>query len=838
MSQRDDDDDIRLTLKLPKRGALKQREVARAAQDLRRLLGRTGRRGGGGKSGGGRMGLRGAAARSNQVRPAAVKGGAGSMQRVAVRMTYAKNKGNRQWEAHGKYLERESGQREGERGQGYGSAGDPVDVPGTLARWQEAGDEHVFKMIVSPEFGDKVDLKAHAAALVAAMEKDLGTKLEWVGIDHHNTDNPHLHIAVRGVDAQGNKLEMAPDYIKRGLRERAQELVTRELGYRTERDIAEAQQRQVSQERFTDLDRALQRRAVGQVVSFSGPPPANAAARETRLNLIRRLSQLTQMGLAEKQADHLGWRLLPELESALRARQIAGDRLKTRALHRAMISDPNAQMVTTELKQVGQRLAGRLIGTGMHEAVDRPYMLVEGVDGKLHFLLQPNKVEQLRGGGKLRAGDYVELTVASLRGPSAKAGAVYLQVEAFGKDLPQALVDRAVQSASERLQPGVATSTVAGAFRRAVATRQADMLRSGALMEAGGKLVVTSPYALDRMRFADAGLQGTPFQTGAPTLGKVLAKGQASVMVQLHDGQLHVVQQGQLMDRGLDLKYVTPGASLFFGEDAKAKPMAMIVKAEDLSALVSEEKTNRLDVLARQLSGLPAGSEVGEAIRQRLDVWRERGLRPESPDFLKDAATWRKNAELAASTQLPELVASPRLNRLDWLMQQPYVPANAPLAEAIEARASTWLQRGVDPKSGDFSIKAGVWRKGFELQQAVAQKGVEKVLEELSINRGKPVRELDCEAGRQVTGSVVLTFKDKDGRTGVVVDTGREVTVIRQPTAEDVPLRVGARVRATVQQGQHIVAGNQRRQQNVWRFADLERSAAMSKDKAKGRDMF
>jgi hypothetical protein len=131
-----------------------------------------------------------------------------------------------------------------------------------------------------------------------------------------------------------------------------------------------------------------------------------------------------------------------------------------------------------------------------------------------------------------------------------------------------------------------------------------------------------------------------------------------------------------------------------------------------------------------------------------------------------------------------------------------------------------------------------VWRKGFELQQAVAQKGVERVLEELSKSRGKPLRELGPEAGRQVTGTVVLTFKQQDGGTGVVIDTGRELTVLRQPAPEDVPMRHGARVRATVQQAQQVVAGNQRRQQNVWRFADLERTAAMAKDKAKGRDLF
>jgi type IV secretory pathway VirD2 relaxase len=34
------------------------------------------------------------------------------------------------------------------------------------------------------------DLKAFARELMGQMEKDLGTKLDWVGVDHWNTDNP------------------------------------------------------------------------------------------------------------------------------------------------------------------------------------------------------------------------------------------------------------------------------------------------------------------------------------------------------------------------------------------------------------------------------------------------------------------------------------------------------------------------------------------------------------------------------------------------------------------------------------------------------------------------
>ncbi len=41
------------------------------------------------------------------------------------------------------------------------------------------------------------------------MEADLGTGLDWVAVNHWNTDNPHTHIVVRGRDDTGKDLIIA-----------------------------------------------------------------------------------------------------------------------------------------------------------------------------------------------------------------------------------------------------------------------------------------------------------------------------------------------------------------------------------------------------------------------------------------------------------------------------------------------------------------------------------------------------------------------------------------------------------------------------------------------------
>ncbi len=85
----------------------------------------------------------------------------------------------------------------------------------------------MWSLIISPEDGERIDLRQHARDLVAGMERDLGTRLEWVAIDHHNTDDAHIHLLIRGVRDDGQVLTLDRDYVRQGLRELSQELIER-----------------------------------------------------------------------------------------------------------------------------------------------------------------------------------------------------------------------------------------------------------------------------------------------------------------------------------------------------------------------------------------------------------------------------------------------------------------------------------------------------------------------------------------------------------------------------------------------------------------------------------
>ena len=157
---------------------------------------------------------------------------------------------------HIAYLKREGVTRDGADARMFDATSDAADERAFAERCED--DRHHFRFIVSPEdAAELADLRAFTRELMADAERDLGTKLDWVAVDHWNTDNPHVHVLVRGRADDGQDLVISRDYISRGFRDRAAERVTLELGPRSEQEIRSALEKEVEAERWTSLDRAL-----------------------------------------------------------------------------------------------------------------------------------------------------------------------------------------------------------------------------------------------------------------------------------------------------------------------------------------------------------------------------------------------------------------------------------------------------------------------------------------------------------------------------------------------------------------------------------------------------
>ncbi len=306
---------------------------------------------------------------------------------IKARLVNLAKAGPRSTIAHLRYIEREGVDRQGGPGHAYGPTTDAADT----AAFEERGREgrHQFRFIVSPEDAEQLDdLRTYTRHLMARMEADLGTRLEWVAVDHWNTDNPHTHVVLRGKDDTGKDLIISRDYIAEGMRHRAAELATEWLGPRTELEIQRTMQREVDQERWTGLDRTLQRVAVDGLVR----PETLAEPRlqRQRQMLIGRLQHLQRLGLATEQKPGT-WAIHADAESTLRAMGERGDIIRT--MQRTM-SGRQRELAVFQSGEDGRVIVGRVAGKGLaDELYDKGYLVIDGIDGKAHYVVLPPRSE-------------------------------------------------------------------------------------------------------------------------------------------------------------------------------------------------------------------------------------------------------------------------------------------------------------------------------------------------------------------------------------------------------------------------------------------------------------
>jgi type IV secretory pathway VirD2 relaxase len=368
--------------------------------------------------------------KGTRTKAAARTGIQAHFQRCAVRVTYTRNATRGQWGAHGRYLARESATVDTEPKQcGFSQAQNGIDVAARLNAWQSGHDPLLWKLILSPEFGDRLDLERLARDTMSRMEQDLGTPLEWVAVVHYNTEHPHIHIAIRGVRSAGQQLQMSREYIQSGIRSAAEDFCTRQLGYRTEMDAAEAERREVQQHRRTSLDRIIghHARETGDAgwVTIDWPPAGNENRSIRNRHVSARLAVLSRMGLAAPEAPGR-WRVQRDFEGILRVMQKTADRQKMLAAHGALMSDERLRVEPVQWKQTPV-IEGRVLVHGEDDATGRNYLMLEGTDGRIHFVPYTPEIERARAQGQLRTNSFVRLR--SLFGD----GSPTLKTEDFGR---------------------------------------------------------------------------------------------------------------------------------------------------------------------------------------------------------------------------------------------------------------------------------------------------------------------------------------------------------------------------------------------------------------------
>lgn len=364
--------------------------------------------------------------------------------------------GQRAAALHLRYIARDGVEKDGTDGRLYGP-----DGPAELRDFEapRAGEKHQFRLILSPEDGAELDLTAYARSFMARVEKDTGRPLEWVAVNHYNTDNPHVHIVIRGVDRRGRELRLDRGYVSHGLRAVAQELATNELGPRRAVEVERQLEREVSQNRMTSLDRDLARRAHESEIAIAlrGVGGQGRTAREQLL--VRRLEHLQHLRLAERTSPS-SWVLAPGWQEKLSDMGVRGDIIKQ--MHRALHGDPARYQIISPGSAGPDKagvIYGRVAAKGLADELKGVFFaVVEGANGGgYHVSIDARTAESLN------VGDMVSVRWAERRWLAsadrqaflwAKAHGMLYVAEAHGRELyPEsvALARSAAHTYTERM---------------------------------------------------------------------------------------------------------------------------------------------------------------------------------------------------------------------------------------------------------------------------------------------------------------------------------------------------------------------------------------------------
>lgn len=285
--------------------------------------------------------------------------------------------------AHLRYLQRDGVDRSGEPGKLYGPELEEVDGGEFTEKCD--GDRHQFRIIVSPDDGDRLaDLKSFVRDLMLDIERDLETKLDWVAVDHYNTGHPHSHIVIRGKTESGKDLIIAKDYITHGIRARAGEWLTLELGPEDEFEKCIKLARDVQTERFTRLDKSILKHVDQGMLVISAMPPVEPHVHTSHM---RRLKHLSNLGLATEL--HTGvWEIDQDIERKLKGLGKRNDIIATmhKAMREAKIDRPAGSFAIFDSEASKRPVIGRVAAVGLTDEInDRHFVVVDGIDGKVHY---------------------------------------------------------------------------------------------------------------------------------------------------------------------------------------------------------------------------------------------------------------------------------------------------------------------------------------------------------------------------------------------------------------------------------------------------------------------
>lgn len=512
------------------------------------------------------------------------KGGRNHARRVIVKARFVRlaSSSAGALSQHLNYISRDSAVQASDRGKLFDQSSDDIDRQ--MFAQNAKDDRHHFRLIVSPEDGAQLqDMKPFVRDLVSSMESDLETKLEWTAAVHDNTDHPHAHIVIRGKRDDGRDLVMPRAYISHGIRERAEELVTLELGPQTQLERGLKLARQTSAERLTEIDRSLARRAGEDgILDLNETPARYRSVNAARLRTLRKLGLATELSRSN-------WSLADDFSATLKSLGERDDIIKQ--IHRGLKGETGRKIDPSATLEPGQSVTGKVLRIGAAgEGHDQPFMILDALDGRAIYV-PLGKEGQARDIG---AGMIV--TVSPIKAPPRQSDLTIAGVAARNDGLYS-------EALHQHADPRASREYIRAHIRRLEAVRRSGI--SERLED--GTWSIPGDY-LDRVK---------RYQLRSGGAGGVDAK------IAAWKGVDTMIDADGLT--WLDQKIVIPPSAIGFGEAvrrAKALRMAHLV---DQGLMNSERGLTRREKEALERRGVDAaGQQIAGATGKSYQPYRSR----------------------------------------------------------------------------------------------------------------------------------------------------------------------------------------------------------------------
>lgn len=335
-------------------------------------------------------------------------------RRVIVKASYVKSHNEKAYvriRHHLNYVGRNTVDEEKKSPQLYSSSDNAVDIKDKINEFIKA--PHMFNIIISPEDGEKLELKEFTREFINSIEMDLRTKLDWVAGNHFDTNEPHVHLLIKGLDDSGQKLLMKRDYISRGLRVRAAQVINKKLGLRDRDEVIHALKLEVSKPKKCVIDEIITKST--QNNAFDINKLDSESRQDIPLNvLLSRLEFLSSKELANKTEDGI-WQLKDDFIEHLKQLE------RTTSIIEKLSGDVRVNKQNCEILSVknldDRTIKGHVVERGyVHDVSNKEYLLIKSKEKSFVYV----ELEKYSEKSAAKVGEFVRVdSTKPFSGPKA-----------------------------------------------------------------------------------------------------------------------------------------------------------------------------------------------------------------------------------------------------------------------------------------------------------------------------------------------------------------------------------------------------------------------------------